>query len=199
MPDEKQETFLVSAPGTSGGVALAIPGSALVLIPREGLMDPDTGELLSEKSSDAAIAQGLAALNMLEALVAAERRRLSMLMTARMDRGVQVTQTGEEVATGAPSWTRRAGGVTMKTNSPTASHVWDPDVLRPELERLVTEGKITEAAAAACWLPVPPPKPSAKGINALLASLGKRDQARVRKAHVARKAGGGGERIVSVS
>ena len=131
-----------------------------------GLLNRDTGQMLDANSPDADLVAGLAWIRQAESQLASLKREWGDILTARMDKRSE--------------WTVRSGGVKVSAPSPAAAaYEWDPVRLRGVLKKLVDAGKIGPEAAERCWGKPKDPPPAVRGINAVLATLGKRDQASV--------------------
>lgn len=148
-----------------------------------GLLNRTTGAMLDENSEDADLIAGLAWIRNVEALLESMKREWGAILTERMDRKSE--------------WTMRSGGVKVSAPSPAAAaYEWDPARLKGVLARLVAAGKIGQEAADRCWGKPKDPPPAVRGINAVLATLGKRDQASVNACKVPKASP---KRTVSVS
>lgn len=148
-----------------------------------GLVVADTGQALDEHSEDGEIVAALAWIRGAEARLDALKREYSAILVARMDKRAE--------------WTVHSGGVKVSAPSPQAAgYTWDGEALRKVLAKFVAAGKIDQEAADRCFGTPKAPPVAVRGVNALLATLGKRDQNSVRACRVQKAAP---TRTVSVS
>lgn len=134
-----------------------------LVLTAQGLVVADTGASLDDTSTDGELVAALAWIRQAEAELSRLKEVYGAILVARMDADA--------------TWTRRSGGVKVTAPSPAASqYVWDPERLKKVLDKFVAAGKISEEAASRCWGTPKAPPPAVRGINAVLATLGKRDQ-----------------------
>lgn len=144
-------------PPSAGSEALVpSPGRAIIAPPeRDGaLIHPNSGQMIDPRTAEPAeLADYVLAIRDWEARARTAKSMVSHELLRRMDADAE--------------WTIREGGFKMTGASP-EQYVWDPDKLREVLKELLSEGKITAAAANAAMKREVTYKPVVGGIKKLL-------------------------------
>lgn len=134
-----------------------------LVLTNTGLVVAETGAALDASSEDGDLVAALAWIRAARDRLDAYHAELSEILVGRMDKRAE--------------WTVRSGGVKVSAPSPAAArYEWDAARLKGVLDKFVAAGKIDAEAAARCWGKPKDPPPAVRGINAVLATLGKRDQ-----------------------